>query len=135
MLVAPIGRRLQLSAFGSAMRGQTTRSDAGERFVSYAGGVDLRLTISRRVQWSIGHVRQESDLDAGSFLTSQELRSYETTFTTVAVQIAKYLYLNGTYSYAEVDRLGTTEQATGFRRQSVVASLSTSLPLFGTVRK
>jgi hypothetical protein len=130
-----IARRVQVNAFASAIRGRETTAPIGEHFVTYRGGAGLAVMVSRYVTWTNGYVRQESDFGDADFLISPQLRSYDSVHTGVAVALGRHVSLNTNYAYTTVDRRGNDPDSPEFRRQAVTVSLSTSLPLYATVRK
>ena len=129
-----LARRVHLSTFASAVRGRTATRSADDAFVTVLAGASLSVSISRRIAWTTGYVHQESDFGDVEFLVSPELRSYDSTSTGVSITPWQYLGVNVNYAYTTVGR-DSDVVSPRFRRQSLTASVSTSLPLFATVRK
>ena len=135
-LSGTLGRRVQSYTFVSAVRGREALTGAGDAFVTYQGGTNVAVGLSRHVTWTSGFVRQESDFGDADFLVSPELRTYESISSGVSVALWRYLSLHTNYAYTTVDRAGAIDTASPpFRRHTVSISLSTMLPFYATVRK
>jgi hypothetical protein len=136
-LTGSIARRVQVSAIASLMRGREVRSDREDvdPFVTIRGGASAAVALARFATWTTGYLRQTTDLGGVDVLASYNLRSYDSTSTAVAVGLGRFITAHVSYAYSRVDRLLNDPLSPEFRRQSIAVSVSTSLPLFATVRK
>jgi hypothetical protein len=134
-LTGPIGRRVQFNANMGAVRGRRATSEEDAAFVTYRGSTTLSVALSRRLNWTSGYARQDSDYGEVEFLVPQRLGAFQVAHTGLVIVLAKYLNFNITYANARVERRDADGYQARFRRQSLMAAISTSLPLYATVRK
>lgn len=131
-----LARRVQAQAFASALRGRIAGAgDDGDAdaFVTYLGGAGLGIGLTRTLQWTMNYAYQRSDFGSVPFLVAPQLQSLHAASTGLAISPWRYVGLNVSYSYAVVERDGVNMGRN--RRQSVTASVTTSLPLYATARK
>ena len=134
-VIGTLSRRVQVNTFVTAVRGREATGNDGDAFVTYLGGAGIAVGLMRSLTWTTSHVRQQSDFGGVAFLVSPQLRSFDSTSTGLTIGLGRYLSLHTTYAYSHVDRSVNDPTSPAFRRQSIAVSVSTSLPLFATVRK
>ena len=129
-----LGRRVRAQAAVTALRGEVL-DEARDTFLVYTGSASVSVAVTRRLSWMVNYAYQESDFGQVDFRFPQQLQAFHAASTGVSLAVWRYLSLNVNYSYASVIRGDNADDAPKFRRQSVVVSLGTTLPLYASARK